>query len=78
MKKGFINIEILVGYFVVLIIYLVGFYPIMREIIASVTGADELTAFVLSLIPLVFLLAIIIGIMTFARGEKPIGAWGGE
>jgi len=50
----------------------------MRDVISSVTGADQFTTFILGLIPPVFLIAIIMGIVNYARGVNPVGAWGNE
>jgi len=76
--KGFISLEILTGYVLVLIIYLVGFYPIIRDTIAQVTGVDELTSFALGLVPVAFLIAIMVGIISYGVGKRPEGVWGGE
>lgn len=78
MKFGLISLETLIGYFVVLIIYIVAIFPIIRDNIAAVTGADEFTTFIFGLLPAVFLIAIMAGIINYARGVQPSGAWGGE
>ena len=76
--KGLISIEILITYVVVLLIYIVGIWPIIRNTIASVTGADQLTQFLLTLVGPAFLIAIIIGIFSYSTGRAPVGAWSGE
>ena len=76
--KALISIETLIAYFVVLLVYVVGIYPGLRDNIAMVTGADQMTTFMLSLMAPAFLIAIIIGIFSYAQGKQPSGAWGGE
>jgi hypothetical protein len=78
MKWNLISIEVLIGYFVVLLCYIVGIYPAIRDQVALVTGADPLTTFMLSLIAPVFLIALIIGIVSYGLGRQPAGSWGGE
>jgi hypothetical protein len=77
MKHYLISLETLIGYFVVLLIYIVAIFPVIRTQIALVTGADELTSFMLGLIAPVFLIAIIIGIISYGLGRSPSGVWSG-
>lgn len=76
MKHNLISVETLIGYMCVLLIYIVGVYPVIREQIALVTGADELTSFMLTLVAPAFLIAIIIGIISYSLGKSPSGVWG--
>lgn len=77
MKHNLIDIATLIFYFMALLVYLVGIYPIIRDTVAAVTGADQLTMFMLTLIAPAFLIALIIGIISYALGRQPSGAWGG-
>lgn len=68
----------MIGYCLALIIYIVGFYPIIRDTINATIISDSTTASLFSLIPAVILIAMMIGLLTYAFGKRPSGAWGGE
>ena len=67
MKKGNISLETLVGFMIVLMLYVYGLYPIVRDTLNSMTNVDPVTQSVAQFIPAAFLLAIVYGIFKYAR-----------
>jgi len=70
MKKAQIDLGTLFGLFLVLIIYLVGLYPIIRDTIAGITSIDPITASLLSFVPAAFLVFIIVGLFSYATQRR--------
>ena len=68
-KKGFVNLQTIVGYTIVLLIYVVGLLPFILSTIGGIT--DPLTSGIAAFIPLAFLVAIMAGILNYARGQDP-------
>ena len=67
--------ESLVGYFLVLGIFILGLFVVMRDTISTLVGVTDPTLlFLLNVTPLIFFIAIITGIVMFAMGHKPVGA----
>lgn len=65
--KGNISAGTLITYVIVLLIYVTGLYPIVYSSLANIT--DPVTATIASFVPLMFLIAIILGIFNYARGQ---------
>lgn len=76
-KKGLISLATMVGYVIVFVIYVVGFYPIIQTTIQNATNVDPLSASLMALVPGAFFVAMIVGFFNYALGRKPAGAWGG-
>lgn len=76
--KGQISLSTMVGYVLVFVIYVVGFYPIIQLTIQNATGLDPLSSSLMSLVPAAFFVAMIIGFFNYAIGRRPGGAWGGQ
>jgi len=66
------NMRNLIGLFVVLIIYIVGLYPVMQDMInAAVPTMDSTSAFLLQLVPVAFLIGLLASIFLYATGRLP-------
>lgn len=67
-SKGLVSMSTLIGYFIVLLFYIVGLYPIIQAQINSFIG-DPFTTAILSLVPAGIFIAIVAGIFNYARGQ---------
>ena len=76
--KAQISMFTIVGFVMVFVIYVVGFYPVMQQTIASAPQYDPLSNQLMALVPASFFIAMIIGVLYYAFGRRPPGAWGGE
>lgn len=70
--KGSISGSTLVMLFIVLLVFIIGLSPVLRETINTVTG-DSLTTFILGIILPCFLFAIIAGIIVYSTKGEPQG-----
>jgi len=77
MQKKMISLSTMVGYVLVFVIYVVGFYPIMSQTIQNAMGLDPLSSSLMSLVPAAFFVAMIVGFFNYALGKRGSGAWGG-
>lgn len=75
-QSGGLTLTTLISLILALLIYVIGFYPIIRDICASVTGVDSITSSVLAIVPACFLIGLIIAIFQYAFGRRPEGVWG--
>ena len=77
MKKGQASLGSVIGFIFVIIIYILGFAPVITSMIEAMTGVDKTTAFVLNLFVSAIFLALILGIFVHVFGMfKPNNAMG--
>lgn len=68
--KGFFDFTTFVGFFLILVIYLVGFQPIISQIIAdAVPSLTPTEASLLLFVPVAFLIAFLVNIFRYAFGK---------
>jgi hypothetical protein len=68
--------EDFVGYFIIMVIFIVGFLPILSGFIIQAQAiADSKTAMVLGFLIPFILIVIIVAFFIRLRGEKPFGEW---
>ena len=74
--KGFITLPDVLGFTIVLLIYVYALYPnVIQPALASsgMATADPITTSVMGLIPAAFLVAIVVGIFRRAFGQPAMG-----
>jgi len=68
--------EDFVGYFIIMVIFIVGFLPILSGFIIQAQAiANSKTAMVLGFLIPFILIVIIVAFFIRLRGEKPFGEW---
>ena len=73
-RKGFLNLEILVGFFIVMLIYLFAFAPLINDAVANYTAGGNTSTLsvqiVVLIVPFIFLM-LLVGLYTLAHGRQP-------
>jgi len=70
--KGQLSLSDLFGFVIAFVIYVVGLYPIVNNAVqTNYATFDPITQSVIVFMPLVFLLAIILGLFHYAFGRRP-------
>lgn len=71
-RKGQLDLSTIVGLVVGLLVYVLGLYPIVNTAIQdNFASFDPITQGTIVFVPLVFLLAIFIGLFSYAFGRRP-------
>ncbi len=68
--------EDFVGYFIIMVIFIVGFLPLLSDfIIQAQSIADPKTAMVLGFLIPFILIVMVVAFFMRLKGEKPFGEW---
>lgn len=78
MKHSFINFEVMISFVIIFIIFIGGFYAIIKQNADQINSIDPLAGSLAEFIPYAIVLMIIVAVLLYAVGRKPPGAWGGE
>ena len=69
--KGFFDFPTLISFFLGLVIYILGIYPLLQTFINGVLPTmDSTSAFFLQLAPAMFFIAMFVSIFQYALGQK--------